>query len=84
MCLLLRFFLAMADEDRADDTDDLLPLPALPSGRFLHNDDEPFRDDEDNASPPPSPPPQKERGRFRISNVGGSLTFLLQVGFSPL
>lgn len=75
------FFLAMADEDRADDGDDLLPLPALPSGRFLHDDDE-FPDDENDVSPA-SPPAQKQRGRLRISNVGGSLTFLLQVGCSP-
>jgi hypothetical protein len=71
----------MADEDRADDADDLLPLPALPSGRFLHDDDE--LDDEDDPSPPASPPAPKQRGLLRISNVGGSLTFLLQVGFRP-
>lgn len=75
------FLLAMADEDRADDADDLLPLPALPSGRFLHDDDE--LDDEDDPSPPASPPAPKQRGLLRISNVGGSLTFLLQVGFRP-
>ncbi|KAG0562048.1 hypothetical protein M758_9G127800 [Ceratodon purpureus] len=68
----------MADEDRADDADDLLPLPALPSGRFLR-DEEDFPDDEDDVSPPASPPAPKQGGRLRISNVGGSLTFLLQI-----
>lgn len=78
--------MAMADEDPADDTDELPPLPTLPSGRFLRDDDGPFPDDGD-ESPPASPPKQKERGRLRIQNVGGSLTFLLQVGshaLSPL
>lgn len=68
----------MADEDPADDTDELPPLPTLPSGRFLRDDDGPFPDDGD-ESPPASPPKQKERGRLRIQNVGGSLTFLLQI-----
>ena len=39
-------------------------------------------DDPSTSSPPASPSsanPQKERGRLRIHNVGGSLTFLLQV-----
>lgn len=70
----------MADEEPADDTDDLaLSLPALPSDRFLQDDDELFPVDENDASPPASPPGQKQRGRLRIHNVGGSLTLLLQV-----
>lgn len=73
----------------ADDGDSsLLPLaPLPPAHRVLDIDDEPFpaEEDEENdrssSSPPPasSSPKGKERGRFRIHNVGGSLTFLLQV-----
>lgn len=89
----------MADEEPArppaDDIidDELLPLRALTSGRFVHDDDDddvepafPADDpnnnkDEDNPSPPSSPAGgPKEHGWLRIQNVGGSLTFLLQVG----
>lgn len=89
----------MADDARARPPDDnnnnaggseeLLPLPELPSGRFLSNDDDDDLDLQD-LDPPSSSLPasptgqqqqqqQKERGWLRIHNVGGSLTFLLQV-----
>jgi hypothetical protein len=78
------FLVAMADEDAAaDDADDLRAMQ-IPSHRVLDVDDEPFPADDDEQeraglSSSSSSPKHKERGRFRIHNVGGSLTFLLQV-----
>lgn len=74
----------MADVDLADNTDDVLPLPALPSALFLHDVDELFSGEDDEPSPPASLKEQQpQRGGLRIQNVGGSLSFLLQVGSSP-
>lgn len=80
------FLVAMADEDAAaDDADDLRAVTTqIPSHRVLDVDDEPFPADDDEQeraglSSSSSSPKHKERGRFRIHNVGGSLTFLLQV-----
>ncbi|XP_024389042.1 uncharacterized protein [Physcomitrium patens] len=70
----------MADVDLADNTDDVLPLPALPSALFLHDVDELFSGEDDEPSPPASLKEQQpQRGGLRIQNVGGSLSFLLQI-----
>lgn len=74
---------AMADEDPADDAEDRLPLNALPSGRFLHDDDEPFPDDDDD-SPPASPPKHKERVRLRIRTLEARSPFSCRWDPAPL
>lgn len=66
-----------------DDSDGLPRLLSLNHNSRRSSQPHIDADDEPSPSSPPASPsstnPQKERGRLRIHNVGGSLTFLLQV-----